>query len=225
MRCYACHQPVGANARFCSACGASLPIVNPAQVQHVQPAQAARPLPRGVELAYAPADEAYPTYGAPAAPAPLSYAPQQLAPRMAAGPFVPAPARFDEPGANTPFGYAAPAGAPFGYAAPVQAPAPLGYGAAPAPAPAPSMVNNVMVTQVTPPAPTPTLVVDGRNGGAGVLVRALFFLLTGGVLGALWVGAAFSGRSAEAWALLFVAAATVAVLLLDIAILNRYPHR
>ena len=23
MRCYACHQPVGANARFCSTCGAT----------------------------------------------------------------------------------------------------------------------------------------------------------------------------------------------------------
>ena len=220
MRCFACHQPVGANARFCSACGASLQVATP--VQHTRPAQLP---PSAVELGYAPAELAYAPHALP------SYGPQGPALRMAADPFVPAPAPLDDPGA--PFGYATSGGMPLGYA-PAPVPAPLGYAFAPAPVPAPpptpltppapSMVNNVMVTQAAPSAPAPTIVVDAR-GGAGTVARAAFFLLTGVMLGALWVVAAMSPGSAAVWALLFVAAATVAVLLLDIAILNRYPHR
>ena len=149
----------------------------------------------------------------------LPHEQQQLAPRMGPAPFASMP--FDEAAPNAiPLNYGyAPAGmaAPYGYA-----PAPI---PAPAQAQAPSMVNNVMVTQLTPPAPAPAIVVDASGGGGGVTLRALFFLLTGIALGAFWVGAALSGGSMAAWALLVAAAATVAVLLLDIAILNRYPHR
>jgi len=220
MRCYACHQPVSANARFCSICGAALAPATPAPPVPMQQ-------PTTVETGYATPT---PHFYAPATgqQGQLSYAPapgqgHQPAQRMGAAPFVPAPA--DEFYAPAPLSYDASTGVPLGYAAPAALPVPYGPASGPAPAPAPSMVNNVMVTQVTPPTSTPAVVVDARGGGAGVLLRALFFLLTGGILGALWVVAGMSSGSAAAWAFLFVAAATVGVLLLDVAILNRYPHR
>ncbi len=201
MRCYACHQPVGANARFCSTCGATLAFATPLQPQ--QPFVA---------------DPANGPYSL------LPYEQQQLAPRMGPLPFTPAPVE----GTYAPFNDAAPAVIPLNYGyAPAGMAAPYGYAPAPISAPAqaqaPSMVNNVMVTQLTPPAPAPAIVVDA-SGGVGVTLRALFFLLTGIALGAFWVGAVFSGGSTAA-VLLVAAAATVVVLLLDIAILNRYPHR
>jgi hypothetical protein len=231
MRCYACHQPVGANARFCSTCGATLAFAAPTQPQQpfaapapsrVQPQQLfATPLQPQQPFVADPANGPYSL---------LPYEQQQLAPRMGPVPFASAP--FDE--AYAAFNDAAPAAIPLNYGyAPAGMAAPYGYAPmsvpAPPPAPvqaqAPSMVNNVMVTQLTPPAPAPTVVVDASGGGVGVALRALFFLLTGIALGAFWVGAVLSGGSTAAWALLVAAAATVAVLLLDIAILNRYPHR
>jgi len=229
MRCYACHQPVGANARFCSICGAALAFANPAPPVPIQQ-------PSAAETAYAN-PVTIPYAAAPEQPGQFSYAPvpgqpgqpRHPAQRMGAAPFT--PARADEFYAPAPLSYDASANVPLGsiplgYTAPAALPAPYAPAPGPTPAPAaPSMVNNVMVTQVTPPTPAPAVVVDARGGGAGVVLRALFFLLTGIALGALWVGAAFSGGSAAAWAFLFVAAATVGVLLLDVAILNRYPHR
>lgn len=222
MRCYACHQPVGANARFCSTCGATLAFAAPAQ-PFAAPVQS-QAHPR--QLFASPLQPQGP-FAADPVNGPFSLLPheqQQLAPRMGSAPFSPVE------GAYASFNDTASAAIPLNYGyAPTGAAAPYGYAPTPIPAPAqaqaPSMVNNVMVTQLTPPAPAPAIVVDASGGGAGVALRALFFLLTGIALGAFWVGAAFSGGSGAAWALPIVAAATVAVLLLDIAILNRYPHR
>jgi len=228
MRCYACHQPVGANARFCSTCGATLAFAAPTQPHQpfaalaqsrVQPQQLfATPLQPQGPFAADPANGPYSL---------LPHEQQQLAPRMGPLPFAPAPVD----GVYAPFDDAAPAAIPLNYAyAPAGVAAPYGYIPAVAPPPvsapaqAPSLVHHVLVTQLTPPAPAPAIVVDASGGGAGVALRALFFLLTGIALGAFWVGAAFSGGMAAA-TLLVAAAATVAVLLLDIAILNRYPHR
>jgi len=228
MRCYACHQPVGANARFCSTCGATLAFAAPTQPQQpfAAPAQSGV---RPQQLFATPLQPQQP-FAADPANGPYSLLPheqQQLAPRMGPLPFAPAPVE----GTYAPFNDAAPAAIPLNYGyTPAGMAAPYGYvpmatqTPAPAQAQAPSMVNNVMVTQLTPPVPAPAIVVDA-SGGVGVTLRALFFLLTGIALGAFWVGAALSGGSMAAWAILVAAAATVAVLLLDIAILNRYPHR
>jgi len=227
MRCYACHQPVGANARFCSTCGATLAFAAP--TQHQQPfAAPAQSGGRPQQLFATPLQPQGP-FAADPANGPYSLLPheqQQLAPRMGPLPFAPASVE----GAYAPFNDAAPAAIPLNYGyAPAGMAAPYGYAPAPisppAQAQAPSMVNNVMVTQLTPPVSAPAIVVDASGGGVGVTLRALFFLLTGIALGAFWVGAVLSGGSTAAWALLVAAAATVAVLLLDIAILNRYPHR
>jgi len=227
MRCYACHQPVGANARFCSTCGATLAFAAP--TQHQQPfAAPAQSGGRPQQLFATPLQPQGP-FAADPANGPYSLLPheqQQLAPRMGPLPFAPASVE----GAYAPFNDAAPAAIPLNYGyAPAGMAAPYGYAPAPIPPPAqaqaPSMVNNVMVTQLTPPVSAPAIVVDASGGGVGVTLRALFFLLTGIALGAFWVGAVLSGGSTAAWALLVAAAATVAVLLLDIAILNRYPHR
>ncbi len=228
MRCYACHQPVGANARFCSTCGATLAFAAP--TQHQQPfAAPAQSGGRPQQLFATPLQPQGP-FAADPANGPYSLLPheqQQLTPRMGPLPFAPAPVE----GTYAPYNDAAPAAIPLDYGyAPAGMAAPYGYvpmatqTPAPAQAQAPSMVNNVMVTQLTPPVSAPAIVVDA-SGGVGVTLRALFFLLTGIALGAFWVGAALSGGSTAAWALLVAAAATVAVLLLDIAILNRYPHR
>lgn len=203
MRCPACHQLVSSTARFCSACGASLALAPP--VQYATP----------VETVYTPLP-----YTPPASPQGSSVSAVPFAP-------VPYPASYPAPYPRGPLqAPAEEAYAPHDYAIPVAMPAYAAPAPAPPPAPfVPSMVNNVTVTQVTPPSPVvvPSVVVTGGGGDLGVALRALYLLLGGIFAGATWVAVVASGG--EAWAFLFAVIVTAVVLLADIAILTRYPHR
>lgn len=164
---------------------------------------------------------------AEAAPATPSYPPAAYAPL----PVVPG-VSVDHP-AQTSVAPASPAMAgayapfPFAPAAPAPAPAPAvaqmtaGPGAF-----APSMVNNVTVTQTTPPpvqAAPPPASSQARSGvGAlGVMLRALYFLGSGAAVGFLWVASSYSGPYAVVLALVM----TIIVLLLNIRLLDGLAHR
>ncbi len=97
-------------------------------------------------------------------------------------------------------------------APPGHAPA-YGYAYPPAYAPAPQIINNITVTT---PAPAPALqqpvVVLAQPGGVPVLLRALYFLLVGLWLGAVW--------TVVAWLLMI----TILGLPLGLWMLNRLPQ-
>jgi hypothetical protein len=98
----------------------------------------------------------------------------------------------------------------------------------------PSMVNNVTVTQTTPPAPaTPAVppaltVATGHTGSLGTLLRALYFLGSGLALGVVWtaaVQATTAPYSNQPWAIPLAIALTILLMLLNFVVLNRMARR
>lgn len=169
-----------------------------------------------------------PTAWAQAAPAEAAYAPPYAPPPPAAHMVATGAA----PGMYQPEGAHVNAHAPYGYMpAPAPGPAPYGYmPAPPPPAPAPSLVNNVTVHQVSPPAPppvivpTPQLKVRGKRPASDlvVLLAALYVLASGAVIGAMWTTVHGYDGSTEVVAAFAV---TVVALLIDIMILARLTRR
>src|SRR5690348_6816842 len=159
MRCYACHQLNSSTARFCIECGAALA---PAPPQPIAADQSYAPAP------YAAMPRVPATAEAPYASAAAPYGMAPAGPDSLAVPYAAAPA---------------PQGGPY---------AQLGYGTPQTAGAPPSMVNNVTVThaQIAPPAPRPAAAAPAAAtrhlSGLGVILRALFFLGSGAVVGALW---------------------------------------
>ena len=182
MRCYACHQLNGDDARFCVECGASLTLTTQAQ-----PTPPAGP------------------YG------PLPYAPPAAAPRVVA--------------AATGLGLAA---YPPSTSAPGAADAPCGYVFVPAPAPGPSVVNNVTVTQMSPPASAPVappIVAAQHADGLGNFLRAMYFLGSGVMLGGLWDEASRAATDGHGEVIALVLLVTLLVLVLHMLVLHRLARR
>ncbi len=88
-----------------------------------------------------------------------------------------------------------------------------GYAYPPAYAPAPQIINNITVTTSAPvPAPQQPVVVLAQRGGVPLLLRALYFLMVGLWLGAVW--------TVVAWLLMV----TILGLPLGLWMLNRLPQ-
>lgn len=167
-----------------------------------------------------------PTAWAQPAPAEVAYAPLPYAPPPPASNMVAVSAT---PGTYLPDAPPGSVYAPYGYVpAPAPGPAPYGYIPAPAPAPAPgsSLVNNVTVQQVTPPAaaPAPQPKARGKRRASDltVLLSALFFLASGLAIGVMWTSVHAYDGGTEVMA---ACAITVIALLINIMILARITRR
>jgi hypothetical protein len=123
----------------------------------------------------------------------------------------------------------APPAYPPGQRQPGPASAPYGYAPAPAPGTMASMVNNVTVTQTSPPPPgtpsapvTPPVpaVATRHAGGLGTLLRALYFLGSGAGVGILWV-AAMSQPYPDAGLWVLAITVTIVVLVLNFRLSSR----
>lgn len=214
MRCYACGQTNNDHARFCVECGASLAAPTWAP-------------PAAADSQYAPAPYASP----PAAGS--QYAPTPYAPPQQPLPYLATAAPAQAPPYQV--GVAAPSGA---YASYGYAPAPAMPAPSPLPMAGPSLVNNVTVSQAAPQAPAPAasasasvsaavVIAPRRYGVMGVLLRAMYFFLSGLVAGALWVGALSQNYYSDShnWAIMLALVVTVVVILLDIMIVDRMSRR
>lgn len=200
MRCYACGQTNNDHARFCVECGASL---------------------------------AAPTWAPPAA-ADSQYAPAQYAPPQQPLPYMATAAPAQAPPYQV--SMAAPSGgayASYGYAPAPAMPAPGAL-----PMAGPSLVNNVTVSQAAPQAPAPVasastsvsasvVITTRRFGVIGVLLRAMWFFLSGLVAGALWVGALsqYYYSDSRGWATALALLVTIVVILIDIIMVDRMSRR
>lgn len=196
MRCLACDQPNHAQARYCTGCGTPLTAAAPAR----------------------PHATATPSYAPPSAGATPGYAAYTPAPTTPVG-YTPAPTTPIGSTQGQGGGYAPYSHTP-GPALYASGPGPTGYVAygpagAYGPAPAAPVYNYHTVNVQVPGAtavPAPLVVLTQEDDGPPLLLRALWFLLIGLWLGALW--------TVVAWVFI----ASIIGLPLGLLMINRLPQ-
>jgi hypothetical protein len=90
------------------------------------------------------------------------------------------------------------------------------------------VVNNVTVTQTSPPtsAPAAPPVATARHAdGLGNFLRALYFLVSGVVLAGLWDEASRAASNGHGEAIALVLLVTLLVLVLHMVVLHRLARR
>ena len=149
-------------------------------------------------------------------------------PTLSTRPYVPPPYAPPESVPHVAAMAAAPAAYPPSAPVPSGAEAPFGYILVPAPAPGPSVVNNVTVTQTSPPASAPaapSVVAGPHADGLGIFLRALYFLGSGVALGGLWDEASRAASDGHGEAIALVLLVTLLVLVLHMVVLHRLARR
>jgi hypothetical protein len=90
------------------------------------------------------------------------------------------------------------------------------------------VVNNVTLTQTSPPASAPaapSVVAGPHADGLGIFLRALYFLGSGVVLGALWDEASRAASDGHGEAIALMLLVTLLVLVLHMVVLHRLARR
>ncbi|HKC72583.1 MAG TPA: hypothetical protein VKF37_00055 [Chloroflexota bacterium] len=90
------------------------------------------------------------------------------------------------------------------------------------------MVNNVTVTQMSPPASAPVappIVAAQHTEGLGIFLRAMYFLGSGVMLGGLWDEASRAATDGHGEVIALVLLVTLLVLVLHMLVLHRLARR